>query len=333
MLLLGGAGRSGSTLLERMLDQVPGVTALGEVLHLWERGLAGDELCGCGRTFAACPFWSEVGVRAFDGWASLDAAEQVRLRHEVVRTRYAPSLLGLPTSPRRRLLRGRLARASSRLYAAAEQVAGSRLLVDSSKHPAYALLLRRVRVDLRCVLVVRDPRAVAHSWRRTVRRPEVVDRDEAMPRYSVAYTALTWVLSAVIYEGLRAVGVPVLVSRYEDLVARPEHELRRVLDFAGIAVGADGVPVEGDTVDLAASHTVGGQPDAVHDRPAAAAPRRRVADRAAGRRPPPGGVAHRTAAPALRLPLSPGQIPRPRLFAACTIRSAETSPLATSSAA
>ncbi len=260
VLLLGGAGRSGSTLLERMLDQVQGVTALGEVLHLWERGLAADELCGCGLTFSECPFWTAVGDRAFGGWDSLDAADLVQLRHDVVRTRNAPSLLGLPTSPRRRLQRNRLARLSSRLYAAARDVSGSPLLVDSSKHQAYALLLRRVQVELRCVLVVRDPRAVAHSWRRTVRRPEIVDREETMPRYGLAYTALTWSLSAVVYEGLRALGVPVLVTRYEDLVARPEAELRRVLAFAGGIAADVALPVDGDQVRLEASHTVAGNP-------------------------------------------------------------------------
>ena len=36
---VGGFGRSGSTLLERVVAELPGVCALGEVLHLWERGV------------------------------------------------------------------------------------------------------------------------------------------------------------------------------------------------------------------------------------------------------------------------------------------------------
>ncbi|HEY2794503.1 MAG TPA: sulfotransferase, partial [Micromonosporaceae bacterium] len=35
VVFLGGLGRSGTTLLERILGEVPGVCALGELVHLW----------------------------------------------------------------------------------------------------------------------------------------------------------------------------------------------------------------------------------------------------------------------------------------------------------
>src|SRR5438874_2616741 len=36
LLYVGGCGRSGSTLLDRMLGQVPNVCSLGEIGHLWK---------------------------------------------------------------------------------------------------------------------------------------------------------------------------------------------------------------------------------------------------------------------------------------------------------
>ena len=39
VLFIAGTGRSGSTLLERLLGQIPEVAPLGEVVHLWERGV------------------------------------------------------------------------------------------------------------------------------------------------------------------------------------------------------------------------------------------------------------------------------------------------------
>ena len=62
VLFLGGLGRSGTTLLERLLGQLPGVSPLGEVVHLWQRDLVDDERCGCGDRFSACGFWQKVGV-------------------------------------------------------------------------------------------------------------------------------------------------------------------------------------------------------------------------------------------------------------------------------
>ena len=68
MLFIGGLGRSGTTLLERLLGQLPGTLPLGEVAHLWERDIRDDERCACGARFSMCEFWQRVGESAFGGW-------------------------------------------------------------------------------------------------------------------------------------------------------------------------------------------------------------------------------------------------------------------------
>ena len=91
VVFIGGFGRSGSTLLERMLGCLDGVVTLGEVGHLWQRGIVNDESCACGQPFSRCPFWSEVGQRAFGGWTSVDAARVLDLKDKVDRQRRMPS--------------------------------------------------------------------------------------------------------------------------------------------------------------------------------------------------------------------------------------------------
>ena len=39
VLYIGGMGRSGSTLVDRVLGQAPGVCSVGELVFLWERGV------------------------------------------------------------------------------------------------------------------------------------------------------------------------------------------------------------------------------------------------------------------------------------------------------
>jgi len=73
VLIIVGSGRSGSTLIERALGEVPGVAPLGETVHMWERGVRDSELCGCGQPFGTCPFWQSVGQVAFGGWHQIDA--------------------------------------------------------------------------------------------------------------------------------------------------------------------------------------------------------------------------------------------------------------------
>lgn len=261
VVMIGGAGRSGSTLLERCLAEVPGVTGLGEVLHLWERGLNEDQLCGCGQRFSVCPFWTEVGTRAFDGWSSLDPDECLTDRARVVRNRYLIALTAGGLRPSWRLRRKRLLRRLDRLYRAVQVVDHSRLVVDSSKHPAFGYLLRSASIRLRCIVVVRDPRGVAHSWAKTVRRPEVTGGERFMPRYSAGKVAVDWLVYRAVLRGLGVLGVPLMVVRYEDLVRDPRRTVADVLTFCGIR------PTEGDlkhiTVDsvtLGTHHTVAGNP-------------------------------------------------------------------------
>lgn len=261
VLMIGGAGRSGSTLLERCLAQVPGVTGVGESVHLWERGLLEDQLCGCGRPFSECPTWGRIGDQAYDGWSSLDAEEAFSDRRRVVRNRHLPALVLGGLRPQWRLHRARLLRRLNRLYRAIGSVEGSRLIVDSSKHPAYAYLLRSAAVQLRCILVVRDPRGVAHSWSKQVRRPEISGGDRLMPQYSPTKVAIDWVTYRLLLQGLRLLRVPVMVVHYEDFVSATRRVVADVLRFSGIEPTTEDLAhLSEDGVHLGQHHTVAGNP-------------------------------------------------------------------------
>lgn len=262
VLYLGGLGRSGSTLLERMLGELPGVTPLGEVVHLWERALRDDERCGCGRPFSQCPFWTEVGERAYGGWDQLDPEATVALKYRVDRTRNLPRLmLPLLRPSVRRDLTAYLG-LYEKLYAAACEVAGARAVVDSSKHVSLAACLRwSRRLHLTVLHVVRDSPAVAYSWGRAVVRPEATDPDELMPQYSLMRVVARWSIDNVVYDLLRALGAAVRLVRYEDVVADPRSSLVRITEQAGLAVqDADLAFLSTGVVQLQTTHTVAGNP-------------------------------------------------------------------------
>lgn len=68
VLFIGGYGRSGSTLLDRMLGQMEGFFSAGELRYIWDRSFAENQLCGCGKPFKKCAFWSTViDETSFDG--------------------------------------------------------------------------------------------------------------------------------------------------------------------------------------------------------------------------------------------------------------------------
>ncbi len=266
VVYLGGWGRSGSTLLDRLLGQLPGVTSLGEVRELWLRGPVENRLCGCGTPFLACPWWREVGARAFGGWDRDMAAGLHALRTRIDRPWHLPAL-ALPSLSRRH--RERLdvyADALRRVYTAVRAVSDARVVVDSSKLPGSAMVLHRATgVDLRLVHLVRDPRGVAHSWQKTVARPDATRERDEMLRYGAVSTGLRYGLYNSWTELLRLLDVPFLQLRYEDLVADPPGQLTAVAAHAGIDTSGTALDfLTGDTASFRTAHTVDGNPMRFH---------------------------------------------------------------------
>jgi hypothetical protein len=257
VLYLAGLGRSGTTLIERTLAETPGVTGLGEVMHLWERGLGRNELCGCGVPFASCPFWREVGARAFGGWERVDAERMTWLKGQVDRASRVPAI-ATSLSARFAALVEEYVATYTAIYRAVHDMLGG-VVVDSSKQVSLAWALRRSPgLDVRVLHCVRDSRGVASSWARDVLRPESVDAEHAaMPRYSAGTVSLLWLLHNVEIEALGR-GTPVLRVRYEDFVADPMTTTRAMLDFAGVSAEAD--HVHESFVELGPLHSCAGNP-------------------------------------------------------------------------
>ena len=87
-----------------LLGELPGCVSVGELCHLWERGVLENRLCGCGAAFSDCPFWSQVGEAAFGGWAAANAPRQVELLYAVGRQRHFPLVAMRTGRPRLSLI-------------------------------------------------------------------------------------------------------------------------------------------------------------------------------------------------------------------------------------
>ncbi len=258
---IGGFGRSGTTLLERVLAEASGACPLGEIVWIWERGVLGNDLCGCGVPFGECEFWRSVGDRAFGGWDRVDAAAVDRLRLEVDRTRFIPGLAA--RTP------GLTARAreysdyTARVYAAAREVSTASTVIDSSKHPSTAFALRlNPDVDLRVVHVVRDSRGVAYSWTKTVGLhdgPEPAST-QLMYRYPPRRSALLWDTQNVAFMMLGRLGVQTRRLRFEQFLRQPRQTITELAQFLGLTADLDRVFRDAHTVRLRRSHQLSGNP-------------------------------------------------------------------------
>lgn len=230
VLFILGTTRCGSTILENVLASVPGFVAAGEIHMLW-RGIGRRFRCGCGEEIGSCPFWSEV----LDRVQSPDDPDRVyRWQLSDVRIMHTPRLLRIDSWPETgRPELDRYADLLRRLYP--EVGRDARVIVDSSKSPAAAAVLRGLdEVDLYVVHLVRDPRGVAYSWARGRPAGAGLHGPRDYRPGSVRSTG-RWIATNLLGDAVRR-RLPEdreMLLRYEDFVAHPRETVEALVRFVG----------------------------------------------------------------------------------------------------
>ena len=226
---IAGAGRSGSTLLERILQQFDGVVPVGELRWLWTSSWS-SIVCECGQATTDCAFWAAVVERASGGAPDPWRAHVRELVERALRFRVVPSLAVSRPGPRLDADLIEIGAALARLYEAIRFVSDASTIVDASKLPLHAVAASRSdAVDLRVVHLVRNPEAVAFSWTRSVELPH--RSGIPMKTLRPARSALGWLIANLEADLLTHTGVPSLRVLYEDLAESPVRATARISDF------------------------------------------------------------------------------------------------------
>jgi len=264
VVFIAGCNRSGTTLLEILLERELAGVAVGEVWTLWKRFVPGRSRCGCGSALLDCRFWSEVNERY--GGFERDLEAGGHLRDGVLRLRRLPGLLAFPAIRRERRVEIRMAGSMlRRLYRAVSEVRPDRPVIDSSKFGSYAILLCRTGgVDVDIVHLVRDPRAVAHSMSRLRRRRDAADPSSTMQIMGPARAGVSWLVWNVLVLLARRYARSYTRVRYEDLVASPVSVLAAVRLRTDARRAPAKPPHAGSPADR---HGLGGNPMRDYDRP------------------------------------------------------------------
>jgi GT2 family glycosyltransferase len=265
VLFIAGSGRSGSTMLERVIGEMPGFANVGELIDMFRRSREGER-CGCGQPFTDCPFWTGVGKRAFGGWNAGDLAAVARLQDKVARQRHMPKLLAMRLAGQD--FRDDVATYGGyyrKLYRAIAAEAGAQYVVDSSKWPVQALALARAGIDVRVIHLVRDARGVAYSMNKDVARPHTLHENDVMWRTAPAGAALRWATCQSETELLRR-HMRVTRVRYEDFVRQPRHTVETALARLGLpSTSSHLAHIDQGRVVLGKSHGLSGNPSRFRD--------------------------------------------------------------------
>jgi hypothetical protein len=267
VVAIAGTGQNGATLCCRMLGELPGCVAVGEIGRLWDKGLVENVECACGRPFRECPFWQEVGVRAFGGWDTLDLGRTLRLydRLTLKRSRLQhPFALPFILFPRLWPSYGKDLRAyeelMATLYRAVLDVSGARVIVDSMKIPAHVYMVSRgPAFRTKVVHLVRDSRGVAYSNGRKVERQGSRPDQRYRARRSPRKSSVKWTWFNLSYPVLSWFGTPMLRVTYEALVRHPRETMQQTAAFLGVDLGPNDLDFLHDgSVDLPGGHIPAG---------------------------------------------------------------------------
>ena len=267
LVYIASTGYSGSTLLESILGTNEGCLNLGEIckLRFWP-------LCSCGAMVADCSFWTSLekqlqnrpdgaGSRLQDWHVQIKRSRSgiAKLLHDAFIITGCPGTLEVfkALSPEIRAFSDGSRRALA-LFETAAQHTGARVIVDSSKDPVllkhlYALAPERLRL----IHLVRDPRAVAHSFVKNFARDGATYGSEDSQQAPTASQAAQYWRSRNLNIERTAWRIPAhqqLLIRYEDLCQDREASASVLSEFLGEEIR---IP---ETLRLRQQHTLAGNP-------------------------------------------------------------------------
>lgn len=222
LIYIVGSGRSGSTVMERVLHSAGRVVGVGEIHALWRLPMS-DLLCACGCRVQVCPFWQDVLEQAKIGPIEIERLAQ--LEREVVRNRYL-FRLGFDLERIRRDARlAEFGALQVRLMDAVRNVGQGDIVLDSSKAGPRAWVLAAT-ADPIVLHVYRGAQEVLASWRRPKFEPAT---GTAMKKPSLQVAAMDWIKAEQAARGLSRITA---VSRvdYGAFATEPKAALAAALD-------------------------------------------------------------------------------------------------------
>ena len=259
ILYVGGCGRSGSTILDTLLGNHPRIESVGEACHVATNAwLRDDTFCACGKIGRECGFWREVYRQWGRRVGAVDLASYVQMVREI------ESRLRLSVTERRLAAGDQkhvdYVRLTVGLLAAIRDASGSDVVVDSSKNPSRAFALSMVEgVDLRLIHMVRDCRGVLWSGKKRFRKDDRAGISKDDNGKSITQTMKIWTVANLVTDQLRR-RLPrgrSIRLRYEDLIAYPHGEIRRIGDLAEMNLESLAAAV-GSGESLNVGHTIAG---------------------------------------------------------------------------
>lgn len=257
LIYIGGYGRSGSTLLDVLMNASDDIVSTGELRFFPRHVLEKKIPCSCGKSFEECTLWSEVLCNLGPGNLASRLSELQRAFN------MTEGWGGLVKTLKQGDGLNEYREKVGLFYQAVFKAAEKKHVSESSKNAGGArmrpLLLKKVcGLDVKLIHLVRDPRGVYWSSLRGGNEAQELGLETT--RFFGGVRALMgWLLAniACFINGMILGRKNYCIIRHEDIISNPGGELRRLGNFLDL----DLTPVIEKIISgeaLSAGHIVGG---------------------------------------------------------------------------
>ncbi|MEM0993326.1 MAG: sulfotransferase [Bacteroidota bacterium] len=263
ILLITGSGRSGSTLLSKLLNEIEGSFNVNELVFTHLNGVERDYPCNTGDKFSESPIWLKI-------MASYRQKNEVDLlKYEPHRIPNTRKLVGAQLFPFYKTDEANNAyfkayqQAIKDLYDAIFEATNASMIIDSSKIAPFVNVVAQMEAfDIFVLHLVRDPRAVAYSWQKTIKRQDVdAGTNLFMEKRTPTRSSIRWQLVNIFAESLKhKSALKYHYLKYEDFAKNPAHHMAAILNFLGKSPRE--IPVEDKQIHLkAVDYGIWGNPN------------------------------------------------------------------------
>lgn len=251
-----GSGRSGSTVLDRMLGTIDDVVSMNEIYQFFHDGVENNDKCTCGERFRQCSFWRSVCEKVSNNKERMVYLAGLHDRFDHTKV--------LPQIALRRSLGTSIPGLSEylawlkTLYTSIASLSQTNILVDSSKVPSRLYYLSLIpEFDVHAIHLVRDVRAVVNSWSRTRHNPA---KDEELTKINPSRVVSIWMARNLLAERV-GTRIPYHRQNYEHLMMDPVENLTKLAATIDPLRGK-AIPFDSEgRLDFQPFHSIGGNPD------------------------------------------------------------------------
>lgn len=166
IVLIIGAGRSGSTVIGQVISHAIDGVHLGELNYLYSRSVVKDQICSCGHNFSKCTFWSTILSK------HKDLIQHSQTLENTARWRFVPRILKYKLGLKSTNIREAVL-ALEYIYESISAEAKSDVLVDTSKNVPYALLASCSSKSFTKIILMRNVISFIKSTRKQKFIPEI----------------------------------------------------------------------------------------------------------------------------------------------------------------